>query len=178
MLQIMIPEKSNRILLWFNLILLIVITSAVVTFLVIRAADNRADDETGMINSMDLLRKELDLTNDQYSKVLVENDRTVRTYNLVLDMMCETNVAMIEELAREDSDPEVLDSLARKIGVLSTSLRRHTTDYFMNLKDICTGEQQQQLTLIFKRMMQLEEQCEICNKKDCPRKERINNLGK
>lgn len=174
----MIPEKTNRILLWFNLILLIVIISASVTFLVMKTSDNKASDDTAVINSMDLLRKELKLSGDQYKKVLVENDRTVRTYNLVLDMMCETNVAMLEELSRHDSDPEVLDSLARKIGVLSTSLRRHTTDYFVNLKRICNEEQQQQLTVIFKRMMQLEEQCETCNKKDCPRRERINNLGK
>ena len=133
----MISEKSNRILLWFNLILLIVITSAVVTFIVMKSTDRRKAADTGVINSMDLLRNELNLTDDQYKKALMENDRTVRTYNLILDMICETNVSMIEELAREQSNPEVLDSLVNKIGVLSTSLRRHTTDYFMNLKSIC-----------------------------------------
>jgi len=174
----MIPEKTNRILLWFNLILLLVITSAVVTFFVMKATDAKTDDSSGVINSMDLLRKELNLTDEQYSKVIVENERTVRTYNIVFDMMCETNVSMIEELAKEKSDARTLDSLSRKIGNLSTSLRRVTTEYFLNLKNICSDEQQQQLTLIFKRMMQLEDQCKTCNKKDCPRKERINNIGK
>lgn len=174
----MIPEKTNRILLWFNLILLMVIISAVVTFFVLKTTDTKAEDNSGVINSMDLLRKELNLTDEQYKEVLVENDRTIRTYNIVFDMMCETNVAMIEEMAKEDSDPIVLDSLSRKIGTLSASLRRHTTDYFMNLKGICDDQQQQQLTQIFKQMMQLEEQCETCNKKDCPRKERISNIGK
>ncbi len=127
---------------WLNLVLLLIITSAVVTFLIMRSSSS------------------------------------LRTYNLVLDMMCETNVAMIEELARPESDPAVLDSLAKKIGVLNTSLRRHTSDYFVNLKAICNDDQQQKLTLIFKQMMQLEQQCETCNKIDCPRRERINNLGK
>lgn len=174
----MIPEKTNRILLWLNIVLLLVITSAAVTFIVMNSTKEKPVTDTGVLNSMDLLRKELGLTDAQYRKVLVENDRTTRTYNIVFDMMCETNVAMIEELAREDSNPQVLDSLARKVGSLSTSLRRHTTDYFMNLKGICNAEQQQKLTAIFKNMMQLEEQCKTCNKKDCPRKERINNLGK
>lgn len=163
---------------WLNLTLLLIIISSVVTFFLMKYSNNKAKEDAGVINSMDLLRKELNLTDEQYRKVLVENDRTIRTYNLVFDMMCETNVAMIEELAKKDSDPLVLDSLSRKIGVLSTSLRRHTTAYFMNLKEICDEGQQQQLTLIFKRMMQLGEQCRTCNKKDCPRKERINNLGK
>lgn len=174
----MIPENTNRILLWFNLILLLVIVSAVVTFFVMKATDGKGEDNSGVINSTDLLRKELNLTEEQYSNVIVENERTIRTYNLVFDMMCETNVSMIEELSKEKSDPGTLDSLSRKIGNLSTSLRRVTTEYFLNLKDICNEEQQQQLTLIFKQMMQLEEQCQICNKKDCPRKERINNIGK
>lgn len=174
----MTPSKSNRILLWLNLILLLMIASAVLTFFLMKASDSRKSNDTGVLNSADLLRRELSLSEDQYRKVLIVNDQTVRTYNLVLDMMCETNVAMIEELAREDTDPQVLDSLARKIGTLSASLRRHTGTYFLNLKNICDPGQQEKLTLMFKKMMQLEEQCETCNKKDCPRKERINNLGK
>ncbi|HUW92037.1 MAG TPA: hypothetical protein VMV74_02650 [Bacteroidales bacterium] len=174
----MIPEKTNRILLWLNLVLLLVIGSAIITFILMGASRNPKVTDSGVINSMDMLKSELDLTDDQYNKVLVENDRTLRTYNIVLDMMCETNVAMIEELARTESDPMVLDSLAKKIGTLNTSLRRQTSNYFIRLKSICTAEQQQKLTLIFKGMMQLEEQCETCNKKDCPRKERINNIGK
>ncbi len=175
----MIPERINRILLWLNLVLLLIITSAVVTFLIMRSSSSgRQITDPVAMNSMEMLRTELGLNAEQYRKVLVENDRTLRTYNLVLDMMCETNVAMIEELARPESDPAILDSLAKKIGVLNTSLRRHTSDYFVNLKAICNDDQQQKLTLIFKQMMQLEQQCETCNKIDCPRRERINNLGK
>lgn len=174
----MIPEKTNRILLWLNLVLILIIGSAVITFLIMRSSSGGKITDPVEMNSMDMLRTELGLSDEQYKKVLVENDRTLRTYNLVMDMMCETNVAMIEELALKDSDPLVLDSLAKKIGTLNASLRRHTSDYFVNLKLICNDDQQQKLTLIFKRMMQLEEQCETCNKKDCPRKERINNIGK
>ena len=90
----MIPEKTNRILLWLNLVLLLVIASAAVTFFVMKSTNEKVKADTGVINSMDLLRKELGLTDDQYRKVLVENDRTTRTYNIVFDMLCETNVAM------------------------------------------------------------------------------------
>lgn len=174
----MISEKTNRIVLWFNLVLLLIIGSAIITFIIMNRSDDRVSADKGGITSIEMLRRELGLSDNQYKKVLVENDKTLRTYNLVLDMMCETNVAMIEELAKKESDPIVLDSLARKIGTLNTSLRRHTGEYFLQLKSICDDEQQQKLTVIFKKMMQLEEQCETCNKKDCPRKERINNIGK
>ncbi|HOC48357.1 MAG TPA: hypothetical protein PK005_00090 [Bacteroidales bacterium] len=174
----MISEKTNRILLWFNLILILIITSAVITFLVMKRSGEKQTNDPGVINSMDMLRKELNLTDEQYRTVLLENDRTIRKYNIVFDMMCETNVAMLEELAKEVSDPAVLDSLSRKVGTLSVSLRRHTTDYFMNLKSICNEDQQKELTEILKRMMQIDELCKSCNKRECPRKERINNIGK
>jgi hypothetical protein len=48
----------------------------------------------------------------------------------------------------------------------------------MNLKSICNEDQQKELTIIFKRMMQLDELCQSCNKRECPRRERINNIGK
>jgi hypothetical protein len=174
----MIPEKTNRTLLWLNFILLIIICSAIITFLTMGKSDTSSSGETGVVNSMDLLKKELNLSEEQYQKVIIQNDHTFRTYNLVLDMMCETNVALLEELGKPESDPMVLDSLARKYGLLSTSLRRHTVDYFVNIKNLCTPEQKKKLTLIFKGMMEMDKQCETCNKKDCPRKERLNNIGK
>jgi hypothetical protein len=174
----MIPEKTNRTLLWLNFILLIIICSAIVTFLIMGKSDNSAKNDAGVVNSMDMLKNELDLSADQYQKIIVQNDHTFRLYNLVLDMMCETNVALLEELGKPESDPVVLDSLAHKYGLLSTSLRRHTVDYFVNVKKICTPEQQKKLTMIFKEMMEMDKQCETCNKKDCPRKERLNNIGK
>ena len=174
----MISEKQNRTLVWLNIIMLIVISSALVTYIILGRSEGPSVAGSSSVTSMDLLKEELDLTPEQYQKVLVQNDRTFRTYNLVLDMMCETNVALLEELGKPEADPVVLDSLAKKYGVLSTSLRRHTIDYFINIKSICTPEQQRKLTLIFKEMMEMDKQCATCNKKDCPRRERLNNLGK
>ncbi len=174
----MISEKNNRTILWLNFILLIVITSAIVAYVVMGNRTTVTTSDTNGVTSLEMLKKELNLDQAQYQKVLVQNDHTFRTYNLVLDMMCETNVAILEELSKPEADKAALDSLAKKYGVLSTSLRRHTIDYFVNLKNICTEDQQKRLTQIFKDMMELDKQCETCNKKDCPRKERINNLGK
>jgi len=174
----MIPEKINRTLLWFNSILLIIIFSALITFIVLGKTSVSETKDTGVVNSTDILKSELNLSPEQYQKVIRQNDQTSRTYNLILDMMCETNVALLEELAKPQSDKAVLDSLARKYGNLSTSLRRHTAEYFVNIKELCTPEQQKKLTIIFKGMMEMDKQCETCNKKDCPRKERLKNLGK
>jgi len=173
----MISEKHNRTLIWLNFILLIVVSSAFAAYFIVSRPDNSAGSDGKGVNSMEMIRSELDLTTEQYQKVLVQNDRTFRLYNLVLDMMCENNVALLEELSKPEVNAIALDSLARKYGVLSSSLRKHTIDYFVNVKNICTPEQQKRLTEIFKEMMEMDKQCATCNKKDCPRKERLKSIG-
>jgi hypothetical protein len=174
----MISEKGNRIMAWLNLIFLIIIGSAFLTYIILNRKDNSVNTLPEKVSSTELLKSELNLTKEQYQKVLVQNDRTFRNYDIIADMMCETNVRMLEELSKQTPDEAVLDSLAKRYGTLSTSLRKRTVDYFMNLKSICTPEQQTKLTKIFKDIMALDKKCSECNKKDCPRKERINNLGK
>jgi hypothetical protein len=174
----MISEKGNRTLIWLNLILLVIVVSAFLTYIFLGKSDSSATIKTESVASTELLKKELGLSKEQYQKILVQNDRTFRNYDLVADMMCEVNVTMLEELSKPEPNVMVLDSLAHKYGVLTSSLRKRTIDYFMNLKGICTPEQQVKLTRIFKEIMDMDKQCATCNKKDCPRKERINNLGK
>jgi hypothetical protein len=174
---IMKVEKTNRILFWLNLLLLIIICSAITTFVVMTSTNKSTANNSGVINSMSRLKEELALTDEQYEKVNLLNDKTIRLYNIVMDMMCQANLEMLEELSRNDFNSSKLDSLAKNYGVLNTSLRRHTIEYFKNVKSICNEDQKKRLTLIFKQIMELEEQCVICNKKDCPRKDRIKNLG-
>ncbi len=170
-------DKTNHILLWLNLLLLVIISSAIITFIVMSGTDAKTGNKTQVINSLSLLKDKLDLTDEQCDKINTLNDKTLRLYNIVMDMMCETNVEMLEELSRDDFNSVKLDSLARKYGLLNTSLRRHTIEYFKNVKSMCNEEQKKRLTLIFKQVMNIEDQCTVCNKKDCPRKERVKNLG-
>jgi hypothetical protein len=170
-------ERTNRILLWLNLLLLIIISSAIITFIVMSKVNPGSGNKSGVINSMTMLKDELALTDEQFAKVNLLNDKTLRLYNIVMDMMCQDNLEMLEELSRNNSNSTKLDSLAKNYGILNASLRRYTIDYFKNVKSICNEEQKRRLTLIFKQIMELEDQCVVCNKKDYPRRERLKNLG-
>lgn len=173
-------KKINRSLKWLNILLLVINVSAISAFLV-RTGGGKAEDKTetsSEIASLEFLKAELLLSDEQYQQAVILNERTFRTYHLLVDLICEANVGMLEELSKEDNDQHALDSIAKKVGNLNTSLKRETIRHFQNIRSICDEEQAVKLTLLFKEMMQLEEQCEICNKKECPRKVRIENLGK
>lgn len=173
-------KKINRSLKWLNILLLVINVSAITAFLV-RTGGSETTDRSGTsseLASLQFLKTELSLSDEQYQEAVILNERTFRTYHLLVDLICEANVGMLEELSRDDCNQHALDSIARKVGNLNTSLKRETIRHFLNIRSICNEEQAAKLTLLFKEMMQLEEQCELCNKKECPRKVRIENLGK
>ena len=173
-------KKINRSLKWLNILLLVINVSAIAAFLV-RTGSGKAVTDSGASSemaSLQFMKSELSLSDEQYQEAVILNERTFRTYHLLVDMICEANVGMLEELSRDDCNQHALDSITKRIGNLNSSLKKETVRHFQNIKSICNEEQAAKLTLLFKEMMQLEEQCELCNKKECPRKVRIENLGK
>ncbi len=176
----MSSEKKSRAIRWLNMVLLVINLTVIATILIQAyvAKPKPVSNVSGSVASLDFLRQELDLTDEQYRELAIMNDKTFRAYNIVVDMLCETNLSLLEEIIKEDSDQEVLDALIRRIGTLNSSLKRETVKHFLAVKSVCDEDQKQKMALLFKRMLELEEQCETCNKKECPRKERIEQLGK
>ncbi|HDJ34479.1 MAG TPA: periplasmic heavy metal sensor [Bacteroidetes bacterium] len=169
--------KVNRSIRWLNYLLLIINLTALCTLIFFRP-HHEPDRENLQVTSLEFLREELGLTGEQYQEVVRLDETTYRTYHLIIDLLCEANIELLEELAKETPDQEVLDRLTRKIGNLNTSLKKATIRHFDHIRSICNEEQKARLIGIFKEIMQLEEQCEICNRKECPRKTRLENLGK
>lgn len=174
-------EKPNRAVRWLNMLLLVINLTVIATILIQAyggPGGGAASSPSESVASLDFLRRELGLTDEQYRDLARQNDQTFRTYNILVDLLCEANLSLLEELLIEESTQSALDSLTRKIGTLNSSIKRETVKHFLAVKNVCDEDQRHKLTLIFKKMMELEEQCESCNKKECPRKERLVQLGK
>ena len=60
---------------------------------------------------------------------------------------------MVNELAKENPDRQKLDSLAAAFGDLHRQLKEQTINYYMELRSMCTPEQQQQLHMLFRTML-------------------------
>ena len=168
--------KKNRAIRWFNYLMLIVNITALLTIMLAnRSTENNEHDN--QVTSVEFLRKRLNLTEDQYNDLIKLNDKTFRIYYINLDLLCEANIDLLEEMSKDEPNQEEINRITKYIGNINASLKKQTVKHFEHVRSICTPAQKQELVKLFKEIMQLENQCTICNRKTCPRKERLNNLG-
>lgn len=167
---------SSRRLRVLNLALLIVNITALATLLLSRpsAADEPQQRD---IRSVGFLRQQLHLSDQQFEEVTALSERTFRKYNTTLDLLCQANLALLEEMTRTQPDQIQLRRLTQRIGRMHTNLKNLTVEYFESVRSICTQEQHAQLASLFRVMMQLQTQCDQCERGDCPAREGMVDLN-
>lgn len=165
-------SKKLRILIWLNVFLLVINGSAFVTFLMMNgsAGEQQHDDR---FSSDKFLKNELNLSEEQYKQIEIQNAKVFRAYQALVDRKCEINFELIEELSSDNPSKPVMDSLINMIGRLETSLKAQTVKHFSNVKEICTGEQRLMLDQLLKEMMEAGRQCRYCNKQNCSRRDQL-----
>ena len=163
--------KQERIIKWLNIFLLIINISAFVTFLMMNRQSN--DEHVQRFSSDEFLRTELGLTPEQFRKVSSLNNDVFRLYQVYLDKKCEMNFELVDELAAEKPSDQKMDSLATRIGQLDAAIKKQTVRHFKNVKSVCNEEQKILLDNLLKEMLDAGEQCKICNKVDCSRRDQL-----
>ena len=167
--------KKQRIKKWLNIFLLTINISTFITILYLnkQAAPRGNDDK---FHSDEFLKKELSLTEEQYQTISSLDAKIYRTYQMLLDKQCEANFKILDELSQENPSRERLDSITNKTGKLHSSLKKQTIDHFINIRGICNEEQVVLLNQLLKDIMKMNDQCKYCNKKECDRRDRLENL--
>jgi translation initiation factor 2 beta subunit (eIF-2beta)/eIF-5 len=125
-------------------------------------------------NSDEFLKKELNLTSDQYKKILLMDSEVFRIYQSLLDMECASNFRLVEEMTSESPSKMKMDSISINIGKLRAGIKKQTVKHFENIKSICNADQKILLDQLLKEMMELGDQCNFCNKRECTRRDQLN----
>ena len=60
------------------------------------------------------------------------------------------------ELAKDDADIQELNKISDEIGLLHAELKKLSVKHYINMKEICTPEQQEKLYQMFKAMFKKE----------------------
>ena len=68
---------------------------------------------------------------------------------------------LINELGAQNTDTTRLDKLATEIGENNRELKQVTTTFYLNMKKICTEEQQKKLHSIFQSMLNKDSQINL-----------------
>ncbi len=171
------PRDRNRITKWLNIFLLVINISAIVTIIAMNTGSS-SEPVSDQFSSDEFLRKQLHLTNEQFAAISELDAKVFRVYQSIIDLQCEEQFKLLNELSQENPSKEKLDSLAVNIGRLQTGIKRQTIKHFMNIKTIVDDDQKAMLDQLLIDMMEMNKQCKFCNKTDCDRREQISGVRK
>lgn len=169
--------KRQRIMRWLNIFLLIINVSAVATIMLMSSTDPELDG-SAQFSSDEFLREQLNLTDEQYREISEMDAKIFRVYQSIIDMQCEAQFKLLGELSREQPDREYMDSLVMNIGRLQSGLKRQTIKHFTNIRSVVDDDQELLLDQLLIDMMQMNKQCQFCNKTDCDRRNQLSKERK
>jgi hypothetical protein len=166
-------KKHQRIIGWLNIFLLLINVTAFATILYLN--NNSSESPNDKYISDHFLKEELKLTEDQYENLSMLDEKIFRSYQILLDLKCEATFGLIDEMSKDNPSKQAVDSILTKIGRLESSIKRQTANHFTNIKSIVTEDQQILLDKLFQNMLEMNNQCSLCNKKKCARRNKLVN---
>ena len=102
-------------------------------------------------------RNELNLSEEQFNEFKKINHMyATKTRNVSIELNNYRHL-LIEEIANKDPNKENIDLISRQIGDLHYQLKLYTSDHFLELKNICTNDQQEVLKVLFERMISIQD---------------------
>jgi hypothetical protein len=103
--------------------------------------------------TIEMMKKEINLSDDQlklFEKLRKENFERAKLFFEKIDS---AKKLLSEELADDKLDTVLINSLTNKIGILFAEMEKQRLKHFHDLLSICTKEQKEKLTLIFKNLI-------------------------
>jgi Spy/CpxP family protein refolding chaperone len=153
-----------NILFWLIIILLIINVSAITTiFLGIRIKDRKdikqfpPKIEYHRHHEGRLFDRSLNLTEEQRQHFRKAKHKFYSEAKKIAGQMHKKRVEFLNELASDDPDTIKLQEIAEEIGSLHTKLKYQTYKHYLDMKSICTNEQEEKLIKIFKSMLYKED---------------------
>jgi hypothetical protein len=102
-------------------------------------------------------RDQLNLGRDQMDIFRELNREFNRTAWRITHQLESLRADMVRELGKENPRDKRLDSISKNIGELHTDLKNETIKYYLELKVVCSEEQQIKLNEIFISMLKKNE---------------------
>lgn len=158
-------EKRSKIYIWLIIILLVTNVATIGSVLYHVYTEKKAEpvQKTEMPNEQRtrFLVEQLNLNVEQADQFRNLNRTFNRTANPVTRELEQLRLEMLEELAASQPDKNKLENIAREIGDLHTELKETTIDFYLQMKSVCTEEQQTKLYQIFHSMLNQEEDVKL-----------------
>ena len=152
--------NKYRILIWIIVILIATNLSTIGSFYYhriteLQAATSKQEEQTTFPGEQRtrFFRDELNLSNEQIDQFREINRSFNRTARNIETNLAQLRENLINELGTQNPDSIRLNLLAIEVGNNHRELKQVTTTFYLNMKKICTVEQQAKLHEIFQSML-------------------------
>lgn len=148
---------KKRFSFWLVFILLTVNIAAIFTILYHTYSDHSPAASTSVnTGAGKIITSELGLNAEQIDLFTGINKVYTEQSQKILDRLTEKRSEMLAELGEKSPDTSILNAIAKNIGELHTDLKLQTIQNFMELKKICTPDQQLLLSKMYNDMLECE----------------------
>jgi Spy/CpxP family protein refolding chaperone len=154
-------NTKYRLLIWVIVILVATNLSTIGSFYYHRfseAKETKQDDRNTIPGEQRtrLFRDQLNLNDEQLDQFRNINRTFNRTARDIEMDLAQLRTDMINELGAQKPDSVRLEQMALEIGNKHRELKQVTITFYLDMKKICTSQQQEKLHGIFQRMLNKE----------------------
>jgi Spy/CpxP family protein refolding chaperone len=158
--------NKDRILIWVIVILVATNLSTIGSFYYHRISEAK---ETKQENQNTIpgeqrtrfFRDQLNLNDEQIDQFRDINRAFNRTARSIETNLTQLREDMIKELGTQNPDSARLNQMATQVGNNHRELKQVTTTFYLDMKKICTAEQQAKLHEIFQSMLNKDNQVNL-----------------
>ena len=164
----MIPNRKYQILIWIIVILVATNLSTIGSFYYHRMTEaktleTKQENQTTVLGEQRtrFFRDQLNLNAEQLDQFRDINRTFNRTARGVEMNLAQLREDLIAELGKQNPDSVHLDQMAIEVGNNHRELKQVTTTFYLDMKKICTPEQQVKLHEIFQSMLNKDNQVNL-----------------
>jgi Spy/CpxP family protein refolding chaperone len=164
----MTPTSKNRILIWIIVILIFTNLSTIGSFYYHRMMEAKTsgikhEDQKTFPGEQRtrFFREQLELSDEQLHEFRDINRHFNQTARGIEMNLAQLRVDLINELGAQNSDSTTLNRIASEVGNNHQELKHVTMAFYLDMKKICTSEQQAKLHEIFQAMLNKDTQINL-----------------
>jgi Spy/CpxP family protein refolding chaperone len=162
------PTNKYRILIWIIVILVATNLSTIGSFYYHRMTEAKTPEAKQESQSAipgeqraRFFRDQLNLNDEQLDQFRDINRTFNRTARGIETNLVQLREDLIKELGTQNPDSTRLDQMAIEVGNNHRELKQVTTTFYLDMKKICTPEQQVKLHEIFQSMLNKDNQVNL-----------------
>lgn len=157
---------KTKLLAWLVVILLVTNMSAILSFVYHTKHELRLEQPGQSIEipgeqRTRFFKEELNLTPEQVERFRIANRQFNQQARKITSELEYLRSSLIEEMIRENPAQARLDQLAKQIGQQHTQLKVATYNFYLDLKELCNGQQQEKLATIFKSLISADQNIQL-----------------